>query len=80
VKYHTQNVHISTIKAGDTVEIAGALKTVCRHNIKKGGFLGVTLFGDSYQAGRQPVRLAIIETAKKPKASANEQTQQEPTP
>lgn len=47
-------VHIDTIRAGDTVEINGILKTVCPGDIKS-GFMGTTLFGDSYRLGAVPV-------------------------
>ena len=46
--------HISLISAGDTVEHNGELKTVCGNNIKR-GFMGITLFGDSYRLGSLPV-------------------------
>ena len=54
--------HIDLIRPGDTVEIDGQLKTVCPNNIKR-GFMGTTLWGDSYKLGSVPVRLAIIKTA-----------------
>lgn len=60
MNYHIKKTHISQIAVGDTVEINGVLKTVCAHNIKK-GFMGITLFGDSYRLGTLPVNLAIIE-------------------
>jgi len=51
-----KNVHISTIVGGDTVIHNGELKTVCFKDIKHGGFMGSSLFGDSYTLGRTPVR------------------------
>lgn len=48
-------VHVNTIRQGDTVEINGHLKTVCGKDIKTGGFMGATLFGDSYRSGTAPV-------------------------
>ena len=60
LKYDTKEVHITTIKPGDTIEHGGELKTVCRNNIKTGGFHGTTLFGDSYHGGRVPVKKATI--------------------
>ena len=48
-------VHISTIKGGDTVRIGGVLKTVGKNDIKHGGFMGSTLFGDSFLLGTIPV-------------------------
>ena len=60
LKYDIKEVHITTIIPGDTVEHNGELKTVCRNNIKRNDFHGVTLFGDSYHGGRVPVKKAII--------------------
>ena len=48
-------VHISHISVGDTVEHGGHLRTVSGNNIKKDSFLGITLFGDSYNLGTKPV-------------------------
>ncbi|HEY8331540.1 MAG TPA: hypothetical protein VIO83_09470 [Pseudomonas sp.] len=47
----TEPVHISEIRAGDTVSHNGCLRTVGRSDIKRGGFMGTTLFGDSYRLG-----------------------------
>ena len=57
--YRVVMTHISPIRAGDTVEVNGHLKTVCPKDIQK-GFMGSTLWGDSYRLGMLPVRLAII--------------------
>ena len=47
----TKKVHISEIKAGDTIVCRdGKIRTVCQNNIKK-SFIGTTLFGDSYNCG-----------------------------
>lgn len=48
-------VHISQISAGDTIEHYGKLTTVSENNIKRDSFLGITLFGDSYNLGTKPV-------------------------
>jgi hypothetical protein len=69
VTYTIKPTHIDMIRPGDTVVIGGELKTVCRNNIKRGGFHGTTLFGDSYKSGREPVKLAIIHHAR-PKVKA----------
>jgi hypothetical protein len=42
--------HISAIRPGDTVQIDGQLKTVSSGDIRK-GFMGTTLWGDSYRLG-----------------------------
>ena len=49
--YTIKEVHISEIKAGDTILHFDGLRTVCKSNIKTGGFHGRTLFGDSYNSG-----------------------------
>ena len=55
--YNTVNTHINTIRAGDTVLHNGELRTVCNSDIKRGGFMGTSLFGDSYRLGTLPVQL-----------------------
>ena len=55
--------HVDLIHPGDTVLIDGHLKTVSPGSIKK-GFMGTTLWGDSYRLGTLPVRRAVIETAR----------------
>lgn len=50
-------VHISTIKNGDTIIFTdGKLTTVGNKNIKTGGFCGTTIFGDSYRSGTIKVK------------------------
>lgn len=59
--YNIQQVHISDIIVGDTIlHTDGKLTTVCKNNIKRGGFLGTTLFGDSYKSGRIMVKKIIF--------------------
>lgn len=62
--YVTEQVHIDTINAGDTVIHEGEMKTVSGASIKRGGFMGTTLFGDSYRLGHQKVTKVIFTTAK----------------
>jgi len=50
--------HISLIAAGDTILHNGKLMTVCNNNIKR-GFMGITIFGDSYRLGNIPVKKHI---------------------
>lgn len=53
---HTEEeVHISKIKAGDTIMHNGVLTTVSGNNIKTCSFMGITLFGDSYRSGYKKV-------------------------
>lgn len=55
-------VHISQISAGDTIEHYGKITTVSANNIKRGGFLGITLFGDSYNLGTKAVNKVVAWT------------------
>lgn len=54
------DVHISTIKHGDTVLHNEKLMTVSRNDLSRVELLGVTLFGDSYYLGYKSVKKAII--------------------
>jgi hypothetical protein len=47
-------VHIDEIKPGDTIEHNGEVRTVCPKNIKT-GFMGTSVFGDSYHSGHKLV-------------------------
>lgn len=53
----TKQVHISTIKPGDTVIHNGHMRTVCANNITHSDFMGRQLFGDSYRLGHKKVTL-----------------------
>ena len=55
----TIDVHISQIQPGDTIVHHGIIKTVCRKNIKKCDFMGISIFGDSYMSGHLPVKKVI---------------------
>lgn len=59
MKFNITEMHISMIRPGDTVEHNGHLITVCRGDIRR-GFMGTTIFCDSYKLGTVPVRLAKI--------------------
>ena len=63
MKYSIKEVHISTIKVGDTVEHNGELKTVDRESMGREPLMGPTLWGDSYMMGHKPVKKAIIHRA-----------------
>ncbi len=56
-QYVTKEVHISEVKAGYTILHEDSLRTVSANDIKTDGFLGDTLFGDSYNAGMKNVIL-----------------------
>lgn len=61
VKYRIKEVHISTIRAGDTVVLAdGLTHTVCKKDITYDRFMGICLFGYNYKCGHEPVKKAII--------------------
>ena len=49
-------VHKDDITAGDTILLDGELKTVSGNNIRKGGFCGTTIHGDSFKLGLEPVK------------------------
>lgn len=63
MNYSVQETHISLITAGDTVLINKDLKTVCKNNLRECSFMGLTLFGDSYNLGYKPVKKVIIHKA-----------------
>lgn len=53
-------VHISEIKSGDTILHEGKMQTVCNSNIKH-GFMGISIFGDSYNLGNKLVTKIIFQ-------------------
>jgi hypothetical protein len=60
LNYKIVEVHISTIKNGDTIlHTDNKISTVCNSNIKN-GFCGITIFGDSYNLGTKLVKKIII--------------------
>lgn len=61
MNYSIVPTHIDQIRVGDVVEIDGILKTVGKNNLKC-GFMGTTLWGDSYKCGTVPVPKAVIHT------------------
>jgi len=63
MNYETKEVHISTIRGGDTVNHNGDIKTVGKNDVKYSSFMGHTLFGDSYRMGTVPVKKIIIKKA-----------------
>lgn len=59
MRYKIKEVHISAIKIGDIVYCPdGNIRTVGPHDLKN-GFMGVTLWGDSYRLGTIPVKKVI---------------------
>jgi hypothetical protein len=55
----TKKIHITKMKAGDTVLHLGYVKTLSETSIKRGGFMGDRIWGDSYQCGSKPVIVVI---------------------
>lgn len=62
--YSIELVHIDEIRPWDTIMFDGEMKTVCKNNIKKGGFCGTAIFGDSYKAGTRLVEKVVFKTHK----------------
>lgn len=59
MSYDIQLTNKENIKTGDTILCNdGKLRTVCRNNITN-GFMGLCLFGDSYQLGCKKVKRVI---------------------
>ncbi len=54
-QFPCERVHISEITVGDTVYIDGVLRTVSRANFCPDGFMGPTLFGDSFHLGTKKI-------------------------
>jgi len=59
LKYRITNTHISRVRYGDYILLNGELKYVSPKDINN-GFMGTTLFGDSYDGGRRLVPVATI--------------------
>ena len=62
--YSLTDINTWEVFAGLTILHEGQIKTVCRNNIKR-GFLGITLFGDSYCSGLKPVKLVTFKLNQK---------------
>ena len=54
--YNVTKVSIKDITVGDTVIHNGNLKTVCRRAFSYDSFVGVMLWGDSYNMGNIKVK------------------------
>ena len=53
-----KSVHISQVRPGDAIIHNGELVTVATNNIKYSKFMGVTIFGDSYNLGYKLVTVS----------------------
>ena len=49
-------VHKDDIVQGDVILLYGEITIVCGNNIRKGGFCGTTIHGNSFKLGREPVK------------------------
>ena len=54
-------IHISSIRSGDTVLFDGEERTVCSKDIKWDGFMGYSLLGDSYRLGHKLVTKVVYQ-------------------
>ncbi len=63
--YSVENIHISQVKTGDTIEHLGEFKTITKGNLKYSDFMGYTLFGDSYNLGTKQVKKVTFHIIKK---------------
>jgi len=55
-----KEVHISTLKVGDTVKHDGKVMTLGKGNVKRCPFMGTSIYGDSYKIGRVPVKKVLF--------------------
>nr|WP_298657072.1 hypothetical protein [uncultured Flavobacterium sp.] len=55
----TEQVYIEQIRVGDTVLHNGEVLTVSGNNLKRSEFMGITLFGNSYNLGYKLVTRII---------------------
>ena len=54
--YVIEQVHKDEIRAGDTILLDGEPQTVCNNNIRRGGFCGTTIHGESFKLGYELVK------------------------
>ena len=57
--YDIIEVHKEEIQAGDLIEFRNEVKTICKSNIKRDPFMGLTIFGDNYKGGKLKVKKVI---------------------
>ncbi len=55
MQYTINKTHISKVRSGDTIFHQGEIKTLTDCNIKNCPFMGISIWGDSYQLGNKPV-------------------------
>lgn len=60
-KYRIAPTDRADIRIGDTViDIDGKMRTVCKSDIKRNNFTGVTIHGHSYKMGLEKVKKIIF--------------------
>lgn len=57
---HHVTVSIHDVRCGDTIMHQGKMKTVSRSNFGRDDLMGLTLFGDSFKLGREPIQKVIF--------------------
>ena len=55
-----EKVHVSLVRAGDTVFHDDKVRTVSGPNISYDSFMGHKLFGDNHVCGRKPVHRLVM--------------------
>ncbi len=65
MKTTEQKVHISKIRVGDTILHNGVMTTISGNNIKRCPFMGISLFGDTYNLGYKLVTRINIHNGSK---------------
>lgn len=61
MNYTVNEVHISTIKSGDTIiSKDGFMRTICKSNLGYDSLWGKTIHGDSYKAGHELVKKVVF--------------------
>lgn len=58
--YTIKLTHVNEIRVGDTIEIKGMPTTVSGTDLHRGGFMGTTIFGDSYELGTRLVKRCVF--------------------
>lgn len=56
----SETIHISKLRVGDTILHEGKEKTVSGNNIKRCSFMGISVFGDTYNLGYKPITRIIL--------------------
>ena len=57
-----EKIHVSRVRAGDTVFHEDKVRTVCIKDVGYDSFMGHKLFGDSHVLGRKPVHRLVMGT------------------